>query len=326
MPNPNEPDVLNSQSTSDEKSPFSSDSLWHLGLTGVLKGELFNYLDSLSFTPESQLTAEPLRMDLLILKKPNDVVIDKNLGRIFRGVNVIEYKSHSDSLGLLKFFKVLAYTFLYLFNTNQPSIDDITLTFISKAYPRDVISFLKKKFGCGIEKKYPGIHYVTKSPIPIQFIETKKLSATENRYLWSLDNEVDFKTLGSIVNEIDQMGSSGEFQAFIYALFERNKKTIEETIRMQAQVHPVTSLVGDILSAWSKRGYVPDFIKEEQKELTEAVTKQVTENITKQVAEATGLKNAKRLVDDGMTVEKAARMVQLPMKQVRAYCRKLNSI
>jgi hypothetical protein len=131
------------------------------------------------------------------------------------------------------------------------------------------------------------------------------------------------KHLGSIVNEIDQMGSSGEFQAFIYALFERNKKTIEETIRMQAQVHPVTSLVGDILSAWSKRGYVPDFIKEEQKKLTEDVTKQVT----KQVAEETGLKNAKSLVDDGMTVEKAARIVQLPIKKVREYCKKpLNSI
>ena len=70
---------------------------WHPAFTVAIRHELFDYRDSLEFKPEYQLTAEPLRIDLLIVKKPKDLFINKNIARIFRTDNILEYKSPGDS-------------------------------------------------------------------------------------------------------------------------------------------------------------------------------------------------------------------------------------
>ncbi|MDR2757307.1 MAG: hypothetical protein LBC20_16535, partial [Planctomycetaceae bacterium] len=75
-----------------------SKTSWHPAFWGAMQLELKEYRDVLEFTSEYQLTSEPLRIDVLIIKKLKDVVIDKNIARIFRTYNIFEYKSPSDSL------------------------------------------------------------------------------------------------------------------------------------------------------------------------------------------------------------------------------------
>ena len=70
--------------------------LWHPAFVQAFRHELEGYLDMLTFESEYQLTTEPLRIDLLIIKKEKGVVIEKNIARIFRSCNVVEYKSPSD--------------------------------------------------------------------------------------------------------------------------------------------------------------------------------------------------------------------------------------
>jgi hypothetical protein len=66
---------------------------WHPAFFQAIQVELFDYRDYLEFTYEYHLTSEPLRIDLLIIKKKEDVVIHKNIARIFRTDNILEYKS-----------------------------------------------------------------------------------------------------------------------------------------------------------------------------------------------------------------------------------------
>jgi hypothetical protein len=68
---------------------------WHPGFLQAIKLELSNYKESLEFKYEYQLTSEPLRIDLLIIKKPKSMVVDKNIARIFKADNLLEYKSPS---------------------------------------------------------------------------------------------------------------------------------------------------------------------------------------------------------------------------------------
>ncbi|MDR0655207.1 MAG: hypothetical protein LBG22_02735, partial [Treponema sp.] len=63
---------------------------WHPAFLQALQRELAEYRDVLEFKYEYQLTAEPLRVDLLIIKKPKDLAIDKNIARIFRSDNIVE--------------------------------------------------------------------------------------------------------------------------------------------------------------------------------------------------------------------------------------------
>ena len=66
---------------------------WHPAFLQAIQLELEDYLDVLTFESEYQLTTEPLKIDVLIIKKKKDVVIEKNIAQIFRQFNVVEYKS-----------------------------------------------------------------------------------------------------------------------------------------------------------------------------------------------------------------------------------------
>jgi len=56
---------------------------WHPAFVQAIQLELEDYLDVLTFEMEHQLTTEPLKIDVLIIKKTKDVVIKKNIGQIF---------------------------------------------------------------------------------------------------------------------------------------------------------------------------------------------------------------------------------------------------
>ena len=47
--------------------------------------------DDLKYIYEHHLSREPLRIDVIIVKKENDVVIENPIGRIFRTYNLIEF-------------------------------------------------------------------------------------------------------------------------------------------------------------------------------------------------------------------------------------------
>ena len=55
--------------------------------------ELEEYGDDLSFISEYQLSAEPLRIDVVIVKKNGAVPVKKNIAAVFREINIMEYKS-----------------------------------------------------------------------------------------------------------------------------------------------------------------------------------------------------------------------------------------
>ncbi|MDR2376358.1 MAG: hypothetical protein LBD96_07970 [Treponema sp.] len=69
---------------------------WHPAFLEAIQLELQAYWRQLEFKAEYQLTSEPLRIDLLIIKNPKNLLITKNIAVIFRGTNIIEYKSPDD--------------------------------------------------------------------------------------------------------------------------------------------------------------------------------------------------------------------------------------
>jgi hypothetical protein len=71
------------------KTPQSPEPVihWHPAFFEAIQLELESYRDILEFKAEYQLSAEPLRIDVLIVKKLKDAAIKKNIGAIFRGDN-----------------------------------------------------------------------------------------------------------------------------------------------------------------------------------------------------------------------------------------------
>ena len=57
---------------------------WHPAFCSAMRLELRKYKEDLDFCNEYNLSAKPLQIDLLVIKKTPDAVIDNEIGRIFR--------------------------------------------------------------------------------------------------------------------------------------------------------------------------------------------------------------------------------------------------
>ena len=145
----------------EESLPESSEILqWHPVFYAGVQIELQDEADKLIFNDEYQLSTKPMEIDVLIIKKDTKEKIHKNIGRIFRTYNIIEYKSPTDYFSMDDFYKVMAYAYFYKADTgkvNEIPIEEITLTFVCKNYPQTLITHLKEEWGCSIEQIESGI-------------------------------------------------------------------------------------------------------------------------------------------------------------------------
>jgi len=134
-----------------------------------------------------------MEIDVLIIKKETDEPIRKNIGRIFRKYNIVEYKSPKDYLSVDDFYKVYGYTCFYKADTGcegEIPIDELTITLVSETYPRKLIRHLKEEREYQVEKIEDGIYYVIGDQIPIQILVTGRLSPEKNLWLHSLTNSL----------------------------------------------------------------------------------------------------------------------------------------
>ena len=92
-----------------------NDILWHSGHYAAIKLELLENDADLTYETEHQLNHEPIRIDLLVIKKNKDIQIANELGAAFRGYNIMEYtyiKSKGRSILISKckdFKRVISY-------------------------------------------------------------------------------------------------------------------------------------------------------------------------------------------------------------------------
>ncbi|MDR3174892.1 MAG: hypothetical protein LBU19_11615 [Treponema sp.] len=205
---------------------------WHPAFFDAIRLELEAYRNILEFEFEHQLTEEPLKMDVLIIKKLKDAVIGKNIAAIFRGDNIIEYKSPGDYISVEDFYKVYGYACFYA-SLNKKDISALTISFVGKRYPRELIQHLKGPRGYRVEKAYEGIYYVKGDIIPIQIIETKKLSPRENLWLNGLSNDLDISRADAIIKESERKGKGAQIRAYLNAVLLANPRVLEETVKMR---------------------------------------------------------------------------------------------
>jgi hypothetical protein len=204
---------------------------WHAAFVEALRMELEQYHDVLDFLVEEELTNAPLRIDVVIIKKIRDVVIEKNFARIFKDYNVIEYKSPGDYVSVGDFYKVYGYACLYL-NLKKVPITDMTLTFVESRHPRELLAHLKNVRGYTVAKNSPGIYTVSGDIFPIQVIDSRKLSDDENLWLRNLSDSLDAEAVDQVMSEIERRGKAARIGAYLYAVAQANAGIVEEVRNM----------------------------------------------------------------------------------------------
>ena len=207
---------------------------WHPGFTAAIQMELKHNWHHLTFEEEHNLSKKPLQIDLLVIKKKQDVAIENKIGAMFQRYNLIEYKSPNDEMGIDVFYKVIAYACLYKVSAdteNNYKAEDITITLIRQRYPRTLVNYLKQQ-GCTVEKRFPGIYYVTGNILfAMQIIVSKQLESNEHIWLHSLQNNIsqeDYQQLLLHVDTLDAKEKETYGEAILEVVSKANTKQIEK--------------------------------------------------------------------------------------------------
>jgi hypothetical protein len=205
---------------------------WHSAFIEALQMELYEYRDALEFHSEYQLTAEPLRIDCVVIRKAKDVEIKKNIAAIFREWNLFEYKNPGDYVSVADFYKVYGYACLYASFRKVP-VTGMTISFVESRHPKKLLKHLQNERGYTIAEKAEGIYTVSGDILPMQVIDSRRLSAEENLWLKSLRDKLDPSEADRISAEMARQGKAAQIEAYRDIIIRANAEAIQEIMEMK---------------------------------------------------------------------------------------------
>jgi hypothetical protein len=147
-----------------ELTPF------HNAAFDVFCHRLRKYQESgdVTLTDECQLSRGPLKIDVVIIKKNSNVVLELSWAIFFRKHNIIEYKSPVDGLPTVAVFdKLIGYARIYA-SQNDVKITDVTATLICAKEPVALFEALETEYGYEILRKGDGIYYIMRKGVDVE--------------------------------------------------------------------------------------------------------------------------------------------------------------
>ena len=275
----------------------SEKTYWHPAFFGATKWELKENKDDLSFDSEYQLSQQALEMDLLVIKKDPSVVVKNEIGKLFKRFNVFEYKGSGDSLSIDNYYKTISYGCLYKAlgeHVNEIPAEELTLTMIREAYPRELFRILEGS-GVVITEKYKGIYYLTgKVLFDTQVIVTGAMDGKKHPGLKILSTNAKEEDVRTFLQEAEQAKEPGErsnIDAVLQVSVSENAELFEKIRRDKRMCQALKELM-----------------KEE-----------IAEEVTKGRADAT-LENIKNMMKNlKLTAKEAMKALEIPAADQQKY-------
>ena len=186
---------------------------WHPALCSSAHLEFMEDRDYLEFTEEYCLNSQPLHFDQLIIKKNKEIELQNELGKLFKGHNILEYKSPEDSLGIDEYFKTIAYACLYKSLSDVEDaikFQDITITLVREKFPRKLFQYFKQH-NYHITRPYQGIYYVKAQNLFLtQVVVQNELDPREHVWLTSLTRNLDMERVKRLVDSRKALTGQGD--------------------------------------------------------------------------------------------------------------------
>ena len=277
---------------------------WYPAFCAAAELELSANRAELDFQREYNLSKKPLQIDLLVVKKLDDVNIQNEIGRIFRRYNVIEYKSPGDGMTIDDFFKTVGYACIYkgLGETvDQIPIDQLTVSLFREGYPEELFRSLEK-YGLKIKKEFDGVYYIEGLLIPAQIVVTKELESGKHWSLKILSRNALEEDIRGFVEDAQNFTGPGEranVDAVLQVSVSANYKLYEKMKRRYPEM------------CEAMRRLMQDEIADE---VREAQRDGVAQGEMKKARET-----AITLAGMGMPVEKIAEAVKVSLKMVEEW-------
>jgi len=158
------------EKTADDNAKRQEPTLYHNATFNAFCYQFYNYKenDDVAIIDEHRLSKEPLRIDIIVIKKNREIELKPVWAKIFRGHNIIEYKSPVDNPPTLAVFdKLIGYARIYA-SQEEVKISDVTATLICANPPEKLFKILEDEFDYKILPKDDGIYYIIQKGVPVE--------------------------------------------------------------------------------------------------------------------------------------------------------------
>ncbi len=224
---------------------------WHPGFYAGIEYELRKYKNALEYESEHVLSKEPIKLDLLVIKKREGIVINNSFGKMFRNYNVIEYKSPKDELTIDTLYKTIAYGCLYKClstSSNKVQANDITISMFRNGKPRKMFKELEK-LGAKITKQYDGVYYLTGIiNFPVQVVVMNELGDSGYealKILRFMANESDIRKFIDNTSDCNDLDDKANIDAILQVSVSANYETYEKIRRETTMCEALRELMKD---------------------------------------------------------------------------------
>ena len=210
---------------------------WHPGFVAAMNLEFARNRQGLIFEKEYNLNTKPLEIDLLVIRKDSSVRISNEIGSLFKGHNIMEYKSPEDGLDIDDFYKAGAYASLYKSygrTADAVKADDVTVSLVREAKPEGLFRYFKEH-SYPVSNPYRGIYYIEgKVLFPTQIIVTKELEEESHIWLGALSERMKKQSMVNLLKSVDRLTEKADKEfadSVLEVSIEANKQLIEELIQ-----------------------------------------------------------------------------------------------
>uniref|UniRef100_N2AZ11 Transposase (putative) YhgA-like domain-containing protein n=1 Tax=Eubacterium plexicaudatum ASF492 TaxID=1235802 RepID=N2AZ11_9FIRM len=218
-------------------------------------------------------------IDLLITKNQTDISINNEIGCIFRGHNIVEYKDPVDSLNIDVFFKTEGYACLY--KSYGKTVDaiaenDITMTFVRENKPSGLFAYFQEH-GYQVSNPFKGVYYITGNILfPAQIIVTKELKPKLHVWLRALSGKLEKQDLQNLLEHMRQLTGKMDreyAEAVLEVAFRANIQILKEWMGDVSMSKELLEIVKPIIE--------PQILLREQTALEKGIQEGIEKGIEK---------------------------------------------
>jgi hypothetical protein len=136
-------------------------------------------------------------------------------------------------------------------------LSDITLTFIESKYPRKLLKYLINTRNYRVEDTSRGVYQILGDYLPIQIIDSGKLSDSENLWLKSLTNNLKVRNATAIIEEGSARAGKVPLGAYLYVLSRANSETFMEVGNMAVKTKKRKRTFEEV---FTEAGFIPEWM------------------------------------------------------------------
>ena len=207
---------------------------WHPAFAAAMDLELIQNRNDLIYEKEYNLNTKPLEIDLLVIKKDRSAHISNEIGYLFKGHNIMEYKSPEDHLDIDTFYKSMAYASLYKSygkTVDEIKADDITVSIIRETKPTGLFRYFEEH-SFPVTNPYKGIYYIEDQIMfPAQIIVTGELDKKHHKWLGALSRQLKKDNFQELLDSRKNMTQKADMEladSILEVCIGANRQVIEE--------------------------------------------------------------------------------------------------